>query len=187
MYPLTFILYFISRYSSSGYHTVGVNENRKEINSRQPSPPHFYHTTYAHLTCFFIEWDSETWLSLSENNLGIIIRSIGFSYVSLVESFVGTGKIWLEKGMGMNEKSDRIISFSGEYIQCWASLVAQTVKSLPEVQQTWVWSLSREDPLEREMATHSSTLAWKTPWMEEPGGLQSSVAKSMTWLSDLTA
>ena len=77
-------------------------------------------------------------MSLSENNLGIIIRSIGFSYVSLVESFVGTGKIWLEKGMGMNEKSDRIISFSGEYIQCWASLVAQTVKSLPEVQQTWV-------------------------------------------------
>ena len=53
------------------------------------------------------------------------------------------------------------------------SLVAQTVKHLPTVWETWVRSLGREDPLEKEMATHSSTLAWKIPWMEEPGGLQS--------------
>ena len=53
-----------------------------------------------------------------------------------------------------------------------ASLVAQTVKSLPAVHETWVQSLSREDPLEKEMATHSSILAWKTPWMEEPSRLQ---------------
>ena len=47
------------------------------------------------------------------------------------------------------------------------------VKCLPTMQETWVQSLGREDPLEKEMATHSSTLAWKTPWIEEPGWLQS--------------
>ena len=54
-----------------------------------------------------------------------------------------------------------------------ASLVAQTVKHLPAMWDTWVRSLGRVDPLEEEMATHSSTLAWKIPWTEEPGGLQS--------------
>ena len=54
-----------------------------------------------------------------------------------------------------------------------ASLVAQTVKRLPTMWETCVRSLGQEDPLEKEMATHSSTLAWKIPWMEEPGGLQS--------------
>ena len=51
--------------------------------------------------------------------------------------------------------------------------VAQTVKCMPAMQETWVQSLGREDPLEKEMATHSSTLARKIPWIEEPGGLQS--------------
>ena len=55
----------------------------------------------------------------------------------------------------------------------WASLVAQRVKRLPIVRETWVRSLGREDPLEKAMATHSSTLAWKIPWTEEPGRLQS--------------
>ena len=54
-----------------------------------------------------------------------------------------------------------------------ASLVAQMVKRLPEVRETQVVSLGWEDPLEKEMETHSSTLAWKIPWMEEPGRLQS--------------
>ena len=47
------------------------------------------------------------------------------------------------------------------------------VKCLPVMQETWVLSLGWEDPLEKEMAPHSSTLAWKIPWMEEPGRLQS--------------
>ena len=47
------------------------------------------------------------------------------------------------------------------------------VKRLPAMQETWVGSLGQEDPLQKEMATHSSTLAWKIPWTEEPGGLQS--------------
>ena len=51
--------------------------------------------------------------------------------------------------------------------------MAKTVKNLPAVQETWVRSLGWEDPLEKEMATHSSILAWKIPWTEEPGGLQS--------------
>ena len=55
----------------------------------------------------------------------------------------------------------------------WASLVAQMVKRLPTMRETRVRSLGREDPLEKEMATHSSTLAWKIPWTEEPGRLQS--------------
>ena len=54
-----------------------------------------------------------------------------------------------------------------------ASLVAQTVKHLPALRETRVPSLGREDPLEKEMAPHSSTLAWKIPWTEEPGRLQS--------------
>ena len=53
------------------------------------------------------------------------------------------------------------------------SLVAQTVKSLPAMQETWVWSLGQEEPLEEETATHSSILTWRIPWNEEPGGLQS--------------
>ena len=53
------------------------------------------------------------------------------------------------------------------------SLVAQTVKRLPTMQETRVQSLGWEDLLEKEMATHSSILAWKIPWAEEPGGLQS--------------
>ena len=51
--------------------------------------------------------------------------------------------------------------------------MAQTVKHLPAMQEIPVRSLSREDPLEKEMATHFSILAWRIPWMEEPGGLQS--------------
>ena len=55
----------------------------------------------------------------------------------------------------------------------WASLVAQTVKNLPAIQKTWVQSLGWEDPLEKRMATHSSILAWRIPWTEEPGKIQS--------------
>ena len=67
------------------------------------------------------------------------------------------------------------------------SLVAQMVKSLPAIQETWVQFLNQQDPLEKGMATHSSILAWKIPWMEEPGWLLSmGSAKSWTRLSDFT-
>ena len=57
------------------------------------------------------------------------------------------------------------------------SLVAQMVKCLPTMPETWVRSLGQEDPLEKEMANHSSTLAWKIPWTEEPDRLQSMGSK----------
>ena len=53
------------------------------------------------------------------------------------------------------------------------SLVVKMVKRLPALPETWVQPLGQEDPLEKEMTTHSSTLAWKIPWMEEPGRLPS--------------
>ena len=58
--------------------------------------------------------------------------------------------------------------------------MAQKVKNLPEMQEAWVQSLGQEDPLEKEMATHSSILAWETPWTEEPGEM----TQSWTRLSD---
>ena len=75
-----------------------------------------------------------------------------------------------------------MIPGQGTRFQMWqlkslhAAILAQQVKNLPAMQETskmWVGSLDWEDPLETEMATHSSTLAWKTPWTEDPSGLQS--------------
>ena len=70
------------------------------------------------------------------------------------------------------------LALPAPYSNSWAfdslpHLVAQMVKNLPAMQETWVQSLSQEDPLEKEMATHSSIAAWRIPWTEEPGGLQS--------------
>ena len=67
-----------------------------------------------------------------------------------------------------------------------ASLVAQMEKHLPVMQETQVRSLGQEDPLEKEMATHSSALAWKISWTEESGRLQSMGSQSQTRLSDFT-
>ena len=67
----------------------------------------------------------------------------------------------------------------------WASM-GSAVKNplvMQETQETWVWSLGQEDPLEEERASHSSILAWKIPWREEPGGLQSMSLQSRTGLS----
>ena len=65
--------------------------------------------------------------------------------------------------------------------------VAQTVKNLPAMHETWVGSLGQEDPLEKGMTTHSSVLAWTVPWIEEPSGLQStgSVTNTFTFTSYL--
>ena len=65
----------------------------------------------------------------------------------------------------------------------WASLVAQRVKNLSAMQETWVRSLGQEDSVEKDMATHSSILAWEIQWTEESGGLHG-VVKSQTGLSD---
>ena len=60
-----------------------------------------------------------------------------------------------------------------EISQTWVSLVAQMVKNLPAMQETSVRFLGQEEPLEKGVATHSSTIVWKIPWTEEPGRLQS--------------
>ena len=76
----------------------------------------------------------------------------------------------LWKRLGEKIKPSVRLILSNDYCISWASLVAQTVKLLPAMQGTWVRSPGRGDPLEKEMATHASTLAWKIPWMEEDGG-----------------
>ena len=78
-----------------------------------------------------------------------------------------TGALYQPRGVGWG-------GFKKEGIYVYlTSLVAQTVKRLPTMQETRVRSLGQEGPLEKEMATHSSTLSWKIPWTEEPGRLQS--------------
>ena len=70
-------------------------------------------------------------------------------------------------------KHEAIVNIAHVYIRSGASLVEQMVKNLPAMWETCVWSLGWEDPLEKEMETHSSILTWRIPWTEEPGGLQS--------------
>ena len=71
---------------------------------------------------------------------------------------------------GVGQSQTRLSDF---HFHFETSLVAQMIKRLPTMWETRVQSLGLEDPLEKEMGTHSSTLAWKIPWMEEPGRLQS--------------
>ena len=71
-----------------------------------------------------------------------------------------------------------------EYSLKGASFIAQSVKNLSAVQGTQIWFLGQEDTLEKEMATHSSILAWRIPWTEEPGRLQSMELQESTRLSD---
>ena len=76
-----------------------------------------------------------------------------------------------------NQDFRRISATVGSLLR--SSLVAQWVKNLPAVQETRVQSLGSEDPLEKEMAAHSSILAWRISWKEEPGGLQSMGSKGV--------
>ena len=78
------------------------------------------------------------------------------------------------------------LAITGVRIILLASLVAQTVKSLSAVLETQVQSLGQEDPLEKEMATHSSILAWTIPWTKEPDRLQSMGLQSWTRLGNFT-
>ena len=90
-------------------------------------------------------------------------------------------EIWFETwGKGLGQAED----LGALYIWDGASLVAQLVKNLPTVKETEVRFPGREGPLEKEMATGSSILAWRIAWTEEPGGLQSMGCNSRTQLSD---
>ena len=80
-----------------------------------------------------------------------------------------------DRKLGQNEYSSKDlwhdIKKSDIYIDSLLSLVFQRLKHLSTMRETWVRSLGHEDPLEKEMATHSSIFAWRIPWTEEPGGL----------------
>ena len=78
------------------------------------------------------------------------------------------------------------LDFELGQVLLWASLVAEIVKNLSAVWKTQVWSLDREDPLKKGMATHSSFLSWRSPWTEEPGGLLSLGLQTVgrDWVTD---
>ena len=116
------------------------------------------------------------------------IEWFAFSFFNLINALLASlPSVFVEilfcKAQGLGLVTDHWKNHSLDYIDfCWqsdvciltcCSLVAQRLKRLPARRETGVQSLGREDPLEKEMATHSSTLAWRIPWREEPGRLQS--------------
>ena len=91
----------------------------------------------------------------------------------------------IKKSLHLWNKSHLII-YNPFNVLLWDFLVAQTVKNLPAMKETWIWSLGQEDPLKKVMATHSSILAWRFPWTEESGGLQSwgrTESDTIEWLT----
>ena len=124
------------------------------------------------LTLLAVQETLKSLLQHHSSKASILLCS-AFFIVQLSHPYMTTGKtiawtIWtfVDKVMSLlfNMLSRLVI---------WASLVAQRLKHLPGMQETWVRSLGQEDSLEKEMAPHSSTLAWRIPWREEPGRLQS--------------
>ena len=77
------------------------------------------------------------------------------------------------QSLGLQRVGHGWATITTHYYRWGTVLEAQSVKNLPEMQETQVWALGWEDPLEKEMATHSSVLAWEIPWTEKPGGQQS--------------
>ena len=112
--------------------------------------------------------DSHSWL-IHTNDLFILFPLEGENKSN---SNLANNHHWICCPKGLFQSS---LSFRSKKKKCFctfgASLVAQTVKGLPAMWETQVWSLGREDPLEKSMATHSSILAWEIPWTEEPGRL----------------
>ena len=115
---------------------------------------------------------------LKVNSLSTYSFFLGHPWRKLVKEYPSSGqnfKDWIQLFTLLEEMAKCVIIYE----------VAQMVKKLPAMQETWVLSLGREDALEKVMATHSSILAWRIPWTEEPGGATlHGVAKNWTWLSD---
>ena len=108
--------------------------------------------------------------SVSVGSLGPAVHKVCLSPLSIS----GRYGVWFQ------------MQFHPSYHLAGASLMAQRVKHLSAMQETWVQSLGWEDPLEKKMAAHSSIFAWKIPWTAQPGRLPSLGSQSQTWLSDFT-
>ena len=120
-------------------------------------------------------WSQTTWF---QSKVQLSLQAP--SWESLGERSISLALLFLHMENGNSNRNNNdtqkwnVINNNNIYIEIyWASLVAQRLKHLPAMRETWVQSLGREDPLEEEMATHSSILPWRIPWAEEPGGLQS--------------
>ena len=109
--------------------------------------------------------------------IGQIIPGARLEKPSAVLSFLGCslleGQVSMHPGLHISGGAHCLFYSPFRFRLLWASLVAQTVKNPPAMQETWVTSLGQENPLEKGMATHSSILAWRVPWTEKPGELQS--------------
>ena len=127
----------------------------------------------THMQAELSLWVSILWPEVSEHPLSF--KSHGSS---------GTWKLLKNTPSKFHPFLSSQVLFVSHLSYCGASLVAQMVKNLPAMRETWVQSLDWKDPLEKGMATHSSILAWRIPWIEEPGGLQSMGLQSWTQLSD---
>ena len=128
------------------------------------------------------------WFPLGLTDL-IILLSKGLSRVF---SSPTTGKYQFfdaqpSHGLTLTSVHDYWRNHSFDCIDLWASLVAQMVKNLPAMQETWVQSLGWEDTLEKAMATHSSILAWRIPWTELLGELQSAQSQRLghNWVTNI--
>ena len=89
------------------------------------------------------------------------------------------GIFWHLKGVYLHNSPFSVFKFGNHSLLSWASLVAQTVKNLPAIRETWIQSLGCENPLEKGKAIYSSILAWRIPWTEESGKLQSMGHKAL--------
>ena len=160
--------FLISQFFSSGGQSIGVSASASVLpmNIQDWSP---------------LGWTG--WISLQSKGLSRVFSnttvrkhqffSTQLSFmVQLSYPYTTTGKtITLTRRTFVVKVMSQLFNMLFGFVM--ASLVAQRLKNLPAVWETQFWSLGWEDPLEKEMATHSSTLAWKVPWMEEPGRLQS--------------
>ena len=117
------------------------------------------------------------WTAARQASLSIYLPEFAQVCVHLVgDAIHPPRRPWGHKELDTTERLSTHTSFATLFSFCLqsfpaSSLVAQKVKRLPIMQETRVRSLGQEDPLQKEMATHSSTLVWEVPWMEEPGGL----------------
>ena len=108
--------------------------------------------------------------------VSLVANALGYSELGAIKSLRTLRALRplraLSRFEGMRVRPN-VLVFVGIIIENRVSLMAEVVKNLPTIQETQVRSLGQEDPLEKGMATHSSILAWKIPWTEEPGGPQS--------------